>query len=559
MVKDKVMSEVGLNANKNALQTKRTAAVQRQGRTEKVSNSTDANPIAKQGKLAPGMQREMSKAEIPRGQLNIKNEATPAPKLTLGPTLKIEIAKQPAKQREGFLDAAYALEEILQAVEKGDPVIERLLNKDGEKKKPLNKVLEDRQKKADLEAKKEQDDRKKLDERKRLLKEQLDKMKEDKKKKTQEDKLKKKKEDEREEAKAKKKQEKLNADMTKLKEEFTAKREAKQKEIEEKKAGEPAQVDPATKKEQNKANLKQRKEVIIEDMKAKAEARTNQKQVEEERKVKKEQLEKQKAEQIKKMYQETKEKAKEMKDRFKEEYDRFYNSPKVQAVFSTFEKALMTFMEIYSKFDGVPLKEGQAVTLSYNAYMNMGKKLRIYPDIVSSQDYVYIYKTMMKIKMKAEKEGLVKYDTLQDVQGTKLNFNEFKEMLLKIACLGKYKIPGGAQLTEDEIRLAKNEEKKKKKDALTSAAASGVLKKPKDEFDEGHVNEDLLNVFEKEFDVNDMTEKTIESLFKNVLLLKPDKPAGVPGGLKSVRASGASPEKSIKAQPVRIGGSSDDI
>lgn len=149
------------------------------------------------------------------------------------------------------------------------------------------------------------------------------------------------------------------------------------------------------------------------------------------------------------------------------------------------------------------------------------------------------------------------------MQGTKLNFTEFKEMLLKIACLGKYKIPGGAQLTEDEIRMAKNEEKKKKKEALTSAATSGVLKKPKDEFDEGHVNEDLLNVFEKEFDVNDMTEKTIESLFKNVLLLKPDKPAGAaangPGGLKSVRGSGASPEKSIKAQPVRIGGSSDDI
>jgi hypothetical protein len=58
-----------------------------------VSNSTDANPISKQGKLAPGMQRDMSKAEIPRGQLNIKNEAAPPPKPTLGPTLKIEIAK----------------------------------------------------------------------------------------------------------------------------------------------------------------------------------------------------------------------------------------------------------------------------------------------------------------------------------------------------------------------------------------------------------------------------------------------------------------------------------
>jgi hypothetical protein len=45
------------------------------------------------------------------------------------------------------------------------------LNKDGEKKKPINKVLEDRQKKVELEAKKENDDRKKLDERKKMLKE----------------------------------------------------------------------------------------------------------------------------------------------------------------------------------------------------------------------------------------------------------------------------------------------------------------------------------------------------------------------------------------------------
>jgi hypothetical protein len=49
-----------------------------------------------------------------------------------------------------------------------------------------------------------------------------------------------------------------------------------------------------------------------------------------------------------------------------------------------------------------------------------------------------------------------------------------------------------------------------------SAAQTGVLKKPKDEADGGHVNEDLLNVFEKEFDVNDMTEYTLENLFKHL-------------------------------------------
>lgn len=81
----------------------------------------------------------------------------------------------------------------------------------------------------------------------------------------------------------------------------------------------------------------------------------------------------------------------------------------------------------------------------------MGKKLKLFPDVVSSQDYIYVYKTMMKAKKLQEKE--VKYETLQDVQGTKLNFNEFKEALLKIACLGKFKLKGtGDGMSAEEIK-----------------------------------------------------------------------------------------------------------
>ena len=58
---------------------------------------------------------------------------------------------------------------------------------------------------------------------------------------------------------------------------------------------------------------------------------------------------------------------------------------------------------------------------------------------------------------------------------------------------------------------------------MAGIAASGVLKKPKDEEDEGNVNEDYLNLFEKEFDVADMKAATIENLLKHCGL-KPDKP-----------------------------------
>lgn len=63
--------------------------------------------------------------------------------------------------------------------------------------------------------------------------------------------------------------------------------------------------------------------------------------------------------------------------------------------------------------------------------------------MVSAADYIYVYKTMMKVKKQAEKEQAIKYETLQDVQGTKLNYIEFKETLLKLACLGKLKLTDG--------------------------------------------------------------------------------------------------------------------
>lgn len=210
-----------------------------------------------------------------------------------------------------------------------------------------------------------------------------------------------------------------------------------------------------------------------------------------------------------------------MKDRYRDEYNQFKDSAPVKNMFQAYDKALQAFMELQSKSDGVALKDGQQVTLSYNAYMNMGKKLKLFPDVISSQDYIYIYKTMMKTKKLLEKE--VKYETLQDVQGTKLNYAEFKEALLKIACLGKYKLKSGGDMSAEEIKEQELYKKRKQKEALKTAAQTGVLKKPKEDDMEGNVNEDLLNMFEKEFDVSDMSDKTIETMLKNNLGLKPDR------------------------------------
>lgn len=188
-----------------------------------------------------------------------------------------------------------------------------------------------------------------------------------------------------------------------------------------------------------------------------------------------------------------------------------------------YDKSLSAMFEQYARFDLAQGKStGGSVTMSYQAYMEMGKKLGLYPGTVTSQDFVYIYKSMMKAKKQQEQESAVKYDTITDVQGTRLNFNEFKEAMLKLACLGKYKLGGGPTMSLEEIKAQQQQEKERKKRVLGKAARTGVLKKgaasgSDDDYDggdSGNIQEELIGVFNREFDVSEMTPQTVESLFK---------------------------------------------
>lgn len=151
------------------------------------------------------------------------------------------------------MEAAYALEEILVAVEAKQALLPRL-QKDGGKK-PVNKLIEERIKKVEDEKELKAGERSKLDLRKKLLKEQLDLMKIDKKKKDKEErKISKAKEVKHKEF-VKKDHEKLVEDMKKLKIEFTAKKEKKK--IEEDKAKPKEKVvDPVKKAAEVKEMMK---------------------------------------------------------------------------------------------------------------------------------------------------------------------------------------------------------------------------------------------------------------------------------------------------------------
>ena len=185
MTKDKVMSEITTGANKNVLKAinEQPRAIQQKRRTEanKSSNSVDQTPIAKTKNL---LNKELKKDDVlekPSPPPKPKKELPPPPKIELGVVLKIEVGKQPADKRPIALEAAYTIEELLQAVEQNQTNLPRLANPKAFHAKvvkpPPNKLVEDRIKKQEEDVKMKADERKKLEIRKKLLKEQLDELK----------------------------------------------------------------------------------------------------------------------------------------------------------------------------------------------------------------------------------------------------------------------------------------------------------------------------------------------------------------------------------------------
>ena len=133
----------------------------------------DVNPLSKNNLLGNNLSRvdlAGNKIQIATPQPSSKPLPPPPPRLPIGVALKLEVARSKADVRGEALEAAYALEEILQAVEKGETRLERL-GKRQKKRPPPNKLVGDRIKKQEQEDKARVEDRKKLEVRKKLLKE----------------------------------------------------------------------------------------------------------------------------------------------------------------------------------------------------------------------------------------------------------------------------------------------------------------------------------------------------------------------------------------------------
>ena len=158
-------------------------------------------------------------------------------------------------------------------------------------------------------------------------------------------------------------------------------------------ASEREERERAVKTREMRRELKNRKHNLLEQWKRQGEERKASAAREEEVRAKKTEEDKVKKVHVKSMYAQSKQKALELRESQLMEMRKFQESEEVKAVFAVYEKSLAHMFEVYAKFEG--RSDGR---LGYHSYLHMGKQTGIYPRFVSSQDFIYIYKTVMRGK-----------------------------------------------------------------------------------------------------------------------------------------------------------------
>ena len=145
------------------------------------------------------------------------------------------------------------------------------------------------------------------------------------------------------------------------------------------------------------------------------------------------------------------------------DYLQFYEGPQVQKIIeNNFEIISEGYLKFAKQQKYTKLSQPSDFQMSFAAYKKFGHDMKIYPTIISFDDFSYIFK--MITKEKSEKLKPVKQDVLQDEESKlkeseeKLNdketlnitFNEFKDALWRIAWISKYKLGGLQGITEEE-------------------------------------------------------------------------------------------------------------
>ena len=74
-----------------------------------------------------------------------------------------------------------------------------------------------------------------------------------------------------------------------------------------------------------------------------------------------------------------------------------------------YEKSLEPFFELISKYDNY-----EGGKLSYNAYVKFGHNYQLTPSVLPTQDFIYIYKTILREKAKNFDPNL-NYNSILDI------------------------------------------------------------------------------------------------------------------------------------------------
>lgn len=230
------------------------------------------------------------------------------------------------------------------------------------------------------------------------------------------------------------------------------------------------------KKENRKEFLNKRKSQMRKEFKTLSKQREG--TLTEEEKLNREKESKKEKDQALKQYFEKQKELKQQNEAARKEYMQFFESPDIQKVYEeNFEPVSEAYLK-FSKQQKYSTKSQPAdFQMNFGAFKKFGHDMKIYPNIISFDDFSHIFKMISK---ENAKDATIKMDPessiLRDKETLNISFNQFKDALTRVACLAKFKL-GGLQGISDE------ESKKKDKDLKSylrnrwHKAATSSLKK----------------------------------------------------------------------------------
>jgi len=440
----------------------------RRANTKQGGNSSIVkNKRFKSTRSVPGksLMSEYSDKDEVAHRKRVYNEVTPQ----LGLNLRLEVVKYPMHQREVVQEVAETLEEILLAAEHG-------LKKLPPRKKYgihnfMNEAQRMRQKREDDERKYEEKQLHKFEQHKAELNQRLEKMKEER---QQTDAERKRKERE----KSQKQKEKKKKEMEEAKARVEARHKKDKKKLDEltKSMNQPKKLTEQEKKDKEKRIefLSNRKAQMRKEFNNLSKTRKGN-LTEEEQEEKDKLVRKEKQDKLKHFFEKQKE-LKAQNDAAKREYLQFYDSPSVQTIF---DKSFEIVSESYLTFSKQQKYTKSALPgdfqMSFAAFKKFGHDMKIYPKLISFDDFSHIFKMITKENI--DKNKTLKIDEEEkhaDKDSLNINFNEFKDALTRIAWLAKFKL-GGLHGISDKDKQTKEKELKS---YLKSRWHKGALSNP---------------------------------------------------------------------------------